>query len=153
MKLSGAGPAFAVSAGGVVAERVVIAGDLLVDKLSDPTVSVADKSGTADGVAVTWVSLGPSVTYYLMPLNVYLGGALLLSKLSISAKDSTETGNSDFGVGGAVRIGKDFWLSRDLGLGVSGQLTAARMKDSSAPGSDVYWNSTLATLALQLTYH
>jgi hypothetical protein len=152
MSISGGGVGFGVAAGGAVASDVILFGELLGEIASNPTISAPGGSAELDG-KLSFVAFGPGITYYIMPANVHLGVSALLTRLSFDV-DDVGTAHTDWGFGGAARIGKDFWLSNSVGLGVMGQVTVATMKDSeSLNGETPNWNSTTATLAIEMTYH
>jgi len=57
------------------------------------------------------------INYYFMPENVYVIFALNLSAVSITA-DSFKSA-SDVGLGFQTAIGKEWWYSRNIGLGLA----------------------------------
>ncbi|MFZ5891650.1 MAG: hypothetical protein ACOY0T_11405 [Myxococcota bacterium] len=153
LKISGGGIGFGVAMGGAATENLIIYGELFVDSASDPTIETDEGSVEAKGIKSNFVALGPGVTYYIMPANVHIGGSVVLCQTNIS-NDSQTIASSDWGFGGVFRIGKDFWVSRKVGLGIMGQFAIAQMKDSEAYAGEIATlTSTNATLALELTYN
>ena len=153
LRVTGGGAGFGIAAGGAVAEDLIVVGEILGDVATNPSISGADGSVTADGSKMTFIALGPGVTYYIMPANVHLGLSVLLSKLSLS-REGGASAQTQWGFGGAARVGKDFWLGQNIGIGVMGQVALAAMKDSQSAGAQTpTWKSTTATLALEFTYH
>lgn len=103
----------------------------------------------AENASASLVGFGPGVVYYLMPANVSLGASLLLSKATVS-QDDTTVGETELGLGGSLRVGKEWWLGSRTGLGVSGQLHLATMKDSAGDAGSIF--ATAFTLAGSFTY-
>jgi len=62
-------------------------------------------------------AFGGGITYYFMPVNIYLSGSVGLGALSGGGNIS---GESDNGFAGMVTAGKEWWVSNRWGLGVSG---------------------------------
>ncbi len=148
---SGVGATFGMAAGGVVAPNLVVYGELLGTSVTDPHYDDGSTSGSYSGVNETLVGFGPGIAYYLQG-NMYVSGTLLFSKITYS--DSNNSDNSvdgtDLGVGLGLTFGKEWWVSYDWGLGVSGQLLAASMKDANF---DTRWTTIVASLLFSATYN
>jgi len=144
----GVGGTFGLAVGGSVNPSLVIYGELLGTSVSDPTVEANGTSGTASGVTATMAGIGPGVAYYLDD-NLYLSGTLLFSKLSFSDTNSNDQyASTNWGIGAGLTVGKEWWISHDWGLGVSGQFQAASMKDN---GVDSRWTTISASLLFSAT--
>ena len=147
-KVSGVGGTFGVAVGGSLNPNLVIYGELLGTSVSDPTLDYGGTSGTASGLTVTMVGLGPGVAYYFDG-NLYVSGTLLFTKLSFSdSNTSDQLASTNWGFGAGLTFGKEWWVSRDWGLGVSGQFLAASMKDN---GVDTRWTGISAALLFSAT--
>jgi hypothetical protein len=73
---------------------------------------------------------GPAVTYYFMPANVYVTGAVGLSALTLRTSDADDDGEStDVGLGVNLDAGKEFWVGPDWGLGVAARVWWSMIKD------------------------
>ena len=102
---------------------------------SDPDVKVNDVTiGTGSGSAGV-VGLGPGLAYYFDPSNAFIGATLLFSQLVINNSDGNKIGESDWGVTVEGTVGKEWWVSDNWGLGLSGQLMAGAMKDKDTLGT------------------
>jgi hypothetical protein len=79
------------------------------------------------GRDLTLLGVGPAVSYYL-PSNYYASASLLVSKLwFLDANTDLPPPDTEWGLGGAVAIGREWWLSRNWGLGVAAQFNDAVM--------------------------
>ncbi|HEX2733382.1 MAG TPA: hypothetical protein VHM70_17345 [Polyangiaceae bacterium] len=123
--LSGFGAGFGILVGGTPAENLVIHSELSVTSASDPTLKSVAGSGTANGGSIGTVGIGAGALYYLMPWNVYLGGALTLSRANFTFQDTSAT--TDFGVGAIFRAGKELWIKDHWGLGLGLEYRLANM--------------------------
>jgi hypothetical protein len=93
---------------------------------------------------------GPGIAYYLDG-NAYLSGTVLFSQLSISDSETgDDLGESDVGFGAALTGGKEWWITHDWGIGVSGQFALASMKEKNA---DYRWTSMAISVLFSATYN
>ena len=151
-KTSGAGAGFAIAVGGPVADNLILLGELTVDSAQNPTVQVGSRSVETTDASFALLGLGPGITYYVMPANVHFGATILLTEATLTYKGE-KIAETDLGFGGLLRVGKDFWIGKNFGLGVAGQFTFATMKDKeSTGGTKPTWSALAATLALEGTY-
>jgi hypothetical protein len=102
-----------------------------------PSISMnGDDLGEAEDLSVIASMFGVGVTYYFMPINFYLTGAIGPSWISISDRTTDERQSSDLGFGLNVDIGKEWWVSDNWGLGAAGRFwltTLEHQSDSSVP--------------------
>lgn len=152
-KASGAGAGFAIAVGGPVAENLILLGELTVDSAQNPTIQVGSRSVETTDASFALLGLGPGITYYFMPANVHVGATILLTEATLTYKGE-KIAETDLGFGGLLRVGKDFWIGKNFGLGVAGQFTFATMKDKVADGgTNPTWSAMAGTLALEGTYN
>ncbi len=145
---TGVGFTMGVAVGGVVAPNLVLYGEFSATMVSDPHFDNGTTSGNASGITETLASLGPGIAYYLDG-NMYLSGTLLLSKISYSDSNSSNSvDGTNFGFGLGLTFGKEWWVSPDWGLGVSGQLSLSSMKDANV---DTRWTGISAAVLLSAT--
>jgi hypothetical protein len=67
-------------------------------------------------------AIGPGVTYYVSPTNVFVSGSVSLAQISYGAG-----GTSNWGAMGRVVLGKEWWISGNWGLGLGGEVLLGRM--------------------------
>jgi hypothetical protein len=150
LKIDGAAGTFGVAVGGAVAENLILAGHLYASSASNPSVSLSNggSTGTTDTTA-SMVGLGPQLTYYFMPVNVYVSGTLALTKLSLKVNGTS--GDSNTGVGALLAVGKEWWVSDKWGLGAAGQF---RWSSNSDQGTNAPTISTWGLgVAFSATYN
>ena len=95
-------------------------------------------------------AIGPGVTYYLMPANVYFSGSVGVG--SLSGSDELN-GNSDTGFALDTTIGKEWWVGDNWGLGLAGDFTYLSAKDKDLVGSTQNWSVTGFGLRLSATFN
>ncbi len=145
MKVSGGAGAFGVAVGGAVAENLVLAGHLFSNAVSNPSISFSNgSSGSTNDTTSSLVGIGPALTYYFMPVNVYLSGTLAATRLSLRVNG--QDANSDWGVGTRLALGKEWWVSDSWGLGLAGQFSWSSNKDQGTGAP------TIATWGLGLAF-
>jgi hypothetical protein len=66
------------------------------------------------------LGLGIGMTYYFMPLNLYLAGSLGIGRVTFEDHDG-DRGASDWGLAGNLMVGKEWWVDGDWGIGVAAQ--------------------------------
>lgn len=93
-----------------------------------------------DGVDLSHTLLGAGVTYYFMPINVFVGGSIGPSIMSIEASGfEGSRSDSDVGFGMRFEAGKEWWVSENWGLGLSGELQYSYVKFNEVPVNSVYF--------------
>jgi len=148
VSLSGAGVALRVGIGGYVVPNFAIYADLGGVGLPSPSVSIGGSSGsTSSDTTLVVAGVGLGFSYYVMPVDIYVGGAIRAVQLSIDTGSGT-TAKSDMGVGGSLVLGKEFWVSSRLTLGPALELEYSRI-----PDGDTTWSVFTAALTLSLTYN
>jgi hypothetical protein len=103
------------------------------------------------------VLLAPGVTYYFMPINLYLSGALGLTWFTFD-RDYDNSGDiiddasdaTDVGVGLNVDVGKEWWVARQWGIGVAGRFHFAAASGDLASGR-YDWSLLAFTLMFSAT--
>ncbi|HEY0706170.1 MAG TPA: hypothetical protein VGG33_05200, partial [Polyangia bacterium] len=137
MKIAGGGGAFSFALGGAVTPNLILFGELLQSIAVDPDVEIAGQSSSTEGTSASLVGVGAGLAYYL-PNNIYVSGTLAFTQISLMDEDDEEIADTEFGPGLSLVVGKEWWVSENWGLGIAGQLYAARMKDRApaAPGGE-----------------
>jgi hypothetical protein len=131
--VSGRGTPLALSIGYVFAKNLVLSWDYCYLHVGHP--SLGDDYSSVGIVNLGWEGTGPGARLYL-PLNTFVGGSLLLSKVRINNgnPDDSRYGlrwDSEYGITGRVSLGKEFWATDNWGLGLVGEALFGRL-----PGHD-----------------
>jgi hypothetical protein len=135
--VGGLGLATDIAIGGAIVENLILHADIYQVTLFSPTVYADDEDvGDADEVGdmlgvgqdVRLAGLGIGVTYYFMPVNLYLGGSIGLGQ-AVFEGDHGDTEGSELGFGFNALVGKEWWVGADWGIGLAGQLLVVSAKD------------------------
>lgn len=106
-----------VALGGSVAKNLILYGELLHQRAFDPKVEIDGTRFASNDPALTLTSFGPGLAYYIMPANLYLSASALLSQVEL--REGRGRSTNDLGYGGRFSLGKEWWVSRDWGLGLA----------------------------------
>jgi hypothetical protein len=141
--------------GGAVKENLILSFDVLGSGIMVPRASgkglnvnglgVPSPPDTVYGEVAAGAGLG--VTYYFMPHNVFLSGTLGFGTLSMIHKYGTQSDSSigsreswrfsdADGVMLRIKVGKEWWVSKNWGLGVSGSYTIFQGKETKGDADD-----------------
>ena len=140
-----------IAIGGMLTPNLALHGTILAWFLGDPDAEGFDSGGTFSGEVagdVTMTAIGIGVTYYFMPTNLYLSGTLGLGQLDFDLGGfATDT---DRGLILEGSLGKEWWVSSNWGLGVSGALALHSFPED---GTDENWSGTSFALRFSATFN
>jgi hypothetical protein len=140
LDVSGFGGDFTFALGGCISENVALHGTLFSWALSDPDVEIDGiGEGELDG-SYSMSAYGGGITYYFMPVNMYLSGNVGLGFLSIDTDFGDET--SDPGVALDVSLGKEWWVGNSWGLGLAGAFGFHSIEDVTGWNAGVRFTAT-----------
>jgi hypothetical protein len=117
--VDGFGAGFNVALGAMIGEQLALDMDLVLVRSTDA------EHGVLEDTTFSALHLGGGLTYWLMPANVYLAASLGLARSSVAGNPvrlgvELPTGDaSDLGAGLHLAAGKQWWLSRRVGLGAT----------------------------------
>jgi hypothetical protein len=132
---SGWGAGFDVRIGGTVAPNFMLSGDLMGWVLENPKVDVSGYgSGSLQNTSFLQSTIGVGVTYYFMPVNMFLAGTVGFAGFSLDANG--QTANTDKGLGLYLKVGKDWWVGPDWALGIAGSFGWSSVKNSAGTVSE-----------------
>ena len=117
LKISGVTGDFDFAIGGVIARNLALHGTIFGWSAADPNLEIGGISREIEGTA-TVSSIGGGVTYYFMPVNLYVSGSAGLAILSVETVFGA--GETDIGPGFGITLGKEWWVGNSWGLGVAG---------------------------------
>jgi hypothetical protein len=151
-EMSGGAGQFSFALGGAVRENFIIAGQLWLTTASDPDVKTPIGDGTLDG-SVNLVGIGPNITYYFMPVNIYVSATPSFTRLTVDGPGDGD-GSTEGGFGLRLAVGKEWFLGDNFGLGLNAQAAFASNDDKDdGTGSPPTWSSKWFGLALSLTFN
>lgn len=151
---SGLAGAVSLAFGFAVAPNLVLFGELSSVSLVEPESDSDGFTQSNPGVSVSTTGFGLGLAYYVMPANLYFSGALNFPNLTISEND-LELGNTRTGIGVGLKLGKEWWVSDNWGIGLYAGVDLARMKDKN---DGVFfepptWTTTVFHLGFSGTYN
>jgi hypothetical protein len=153
---AGVGWASSLDIGGSNGDNLAIFGRLRHASLANPTVYVNDDEvADADASVVSQSMIGGGVSYFLMPLNMYLGAAVGLAVVSGQYKRpnrATREFNSKVGFGLDAEIGKEWWIADDWGLGLAARFSFADAAAGDALPDDARFGAAFVSVLLSATY-
>jgi hypothetical protein len=137
-EFSGAGLLWSLDVGGSPIDNLVLHGRIAQIAIGSPdTTFDEDERGTLDELSVGAVAIGPAVTYYFMPINIYATAAVGLGVIVITHEDEEDAeANSDAGLGLSFDVGKEWWVNANWGLGVAGRFWYTSGKDEEADDAE-----------------
>jgi hypothetical protein len=149
-KISGGSVSLGVALGGALAENLILFGNFFLSVADSPDVTESGVTLTASGSA-TLGGFGAGLTYYFMPVNIYISGALAAMVFQTADADGNNLYSSDTGLGFQGMVGKEWWVSPEWGLGVAAELTVASMKDKNV--SSISWTGSSFSLVFSSTFN
>ena len=128
-KFSGGLPiSSALQIGGTVSENVIVFGEVCSNLLLSPDGEIWRENADVTVNQVLFGGVGPGITYYFMPVNIYVSGSLLYT---VGVHDYEATYSSIFlqeevmerrgALGFATHfiVGKEWWVGEEVGIGAS----------------------------------
>lgn len=143
LEVSGLAGDVDIAIGAVVSPNLAVHATLFGWAATDPEVELDGTSGEIEG-DVTVSSIGGGVTYYFMPINLYVSGSVGAAKLSVDTPQGV--GETDFGPAFEITLGKEWWVGNSWGLGVAGAVGY-----HSVPEKDIDENWSGFNLAVRFT--
>lgn len=153
--VSGAGGALGIALGYAIAPNVILYGEIFDNIALSPTIeNEVMETELSDETAFGLVGIGPGIAVYL-PHNFYLSSTVAFARLVIDpdTEEDDDEATSDLGVAVTAAVGKEWWVSKNWGLGLALQLYGGAMKDGAEEdeGEDVTWSAGGALLAFSAT--
>jgi hypothetical protein len=148
---SGAAGVFGFALGGTVAANLEVFATLLFHFALHPSIVVDGVSMPIAGSTVEDDAVGLGLAYYLARVNAYAAAAVTAASLTLYDKDDNRLAGSNTGLGFQVVAGKEWWVTRDWGLGAAAELTGAWMSDADA--GSTRWRAFTTSLLFSATYN
>jgi len=145
-----------VALGYSVTPHLVLYFELLDAGAVDAPIKVNGADTGRPTLATDVIGYGPGVACYFGP-NVFVAATLLFAKIELSdSGNNAILDDSKTGLALEALIGKEWWVSDNWGLGMSGQVVFGKMKGKDA---DVVlnevpaWSATSISLLFSATYN
>ncbi len=150
IKLSGPAGIFGVGLGGSLTPNFVIGGRLWGMLVSSPDVEINGvKYSTTSDTSLDLTGIGLDLTYYVMPLNLYLQATPSVGMLSVKESGTSYDTNSGFAI--RLAVGKEWWVSDNWGLGLNVQYAHSSNKDKGT--NPPTWGTNWFGVAFSATYN
>jgi hypothetical protein len=152
----GGGWASSIDIGGSNGDNLAFFVRLREASLASPGVYIDDnKVGDADASTITQGMLGGGISYFIMPLNMYLGAAVGLAVIAgryrRPGRDELKY-NGDVGFGFDGEIGKEWWVSDDWGVGVAARVSIANVPGGDSVPDDANFGAAFISVLFSATY-
>lgn len=154
---SGGGWSSSIDIGGAPVRDLVIFGRARGAWLFDPKVrDGSDEVDLGDPLSVTQGLIGAGINYYLMPINIYFGGAIGFATIT-TARDRRGAVNddrqaSDVGFGIDLDAGKEWWVGDNWGIGAALRLSLASVPAGNDIARDAVFGSGFVSVVFSATY-
>jgi opacity protein-like surface antigen len=136
--------------GGAVVENFIIGAHFWGIAVSSPTVEVNGQSlGSISDSTLGLSGFGLNLTYYFMPLNLYLSATPSIGVLS--AKQGGSSSETENGFALRLAVGKEWWVSDNWGIGLNVQYAHSSNKDKGT--NPPTWGSNWFGVAFSATYN
>ena len=156
LEFAGTGPSLGVALGKTVRPDLALFGTFSLSSAIDPSLKRNGANAPPIAGSVDQVLFGIGIAYYLEPSNLFMAASAGISKLNFQDSQNVVLYESKWGGGGELLAGKEWWVSDQWGLGVSGQLSlaTARGKGALSPGeSTPTWTGAAFSILFSSTYN
>jgi len=134
-----------IAIGGMVAPNLALHGTFWGPMLTDPDATIDGITGTLEG-DVDFVAIGGGMTYYFMPVNLYVSGSMGFGSITFDTRLSDyETKD---GVMFDATVGKEWWVGNSWGLGLNGGFSYHSIPDGGVSGD---WTGTSYSVRFSAT--
>jgi hypothetical protein len=148
---SGGGVSSGIALGGAIAHNLILYGAVVSTDTSNPDKQVGGTSVNSDLGEIGVGAIGPGLAYYFDRINLYLSGTFGLAGFTADGSGGFRVDSSKSGAAFELMVGKEWWVSRDWGLGIAGELFGASLKDKNTAG--LSWSASAASVLLSATYN
>jgi len=134
--LRGPGAVIDFKIGGIIAPDLALSFDLIVRSINDPE---GEQDGVNMGNAGSDVTLsddtyGIGLTRYFMPYNMFVSGTVGMGRMVVD--NGTAKSSSKWGPALHLKVGREWWVGSNWGLGVSAGYGLVIADDKTEPGYD-----------------
>jgi len=146
IEISGPAGDLNIAIGGIVAPNLALHGTLFGWSTNDPDVEVnGSYIGRMNG-DMTAGGMGIGLTYYFMPVNLYLSGSVGFGSMELRL--AGPSGETDTGLFTDLTVGKEWWVGDKWGLGIAGGMEYHSFGD---PDINKNWSGTSWTIRFTAT--
>ena len=149
---SGGGSSMGIAIGGAVSRHLILYATAFGNNTPNPSYQLNGASMSTFVGDINVGAVGPGLAYYFEQTNIYLSGAFGLAGYEVrNMNDGSRSSWSSSGAALDLMVGKEWWVSRDWGLGIAAELFTASLKDALTPGAT--WSAGAASILFSATYN
>jgi len=129
-KYSGTGMNFDIKLGGAIKENLILHATIISSAVAGPTIKVgnAPNVDAPSDFTIAEAMIGAGLTYYIMPENIFISGSLGIGQFTVA--DDNDSATTDKGFSMQLKVGKEWWVSTNWGLGISASYMKTNLKNS-----------------------
>jgi len=152
MEVKGVSASFNFQVGSTIADNLVAYGEIGGFTITNPDIEISGKTYDTEDTKASSFGFGGGLTYYFMPINIFITGSLQAAKVNIEYKkgNTTYKGETDIGIGAFAGVGKEWWISDDWGLGAAVFFSYSNVPDKGS--SNITIASTSFGVAFSATF-
>ena len=129
----GSGGALDIQIGGAIKENLILHANLTSLAITGPTVTLNGVSAKfPNESSIGQAMFGVGLTYYIMPANIFFTANIGSGNFTVT--DNGKSTSTDHGGAFQIKIGKEWWVSKNWGLGVSAILNTIRVSNNPTTG-------------------
>jgi hypothetical protein len=147
-EFSGGAGQFSVAVGYNVVPNLALAGHLWGVSADDPDFELNGVKVGTDDVRVRVGGVGVNLTYYFMPVNIYLSATPTITVASLKVGAAEFETDSGFGI--RLAAGKEWWVSDSWGIGLN--LQYAYSSNDEKGLDPATWKTNWFGVAFSATY-
>lgn len=128
MTFDGGGGVFDFKIGGEIRKNLILHATLTGLSMVGPKVTIPGfgSGKSSNDVNITQSMLGPGLTYYTKG-NFFFSGSLGIGNYSRKSEGTNGTETTERGFALQIKLGKEWWVSKNWALGVSGCLQSCNI--------------------------
>jgi len=152
VSFSGPGGMTSLGIGLALRENLMVNADLFGSVVRNPEMKIDGEKIGKSSVELQSTGLGVGLTYYIMPVNLYLSGSVGIA--SQSAKVNQFKYETKEGYGLNFLFGKEWWVGGSWGLGVAAQFFFNSVPDKNLlTGKEYRFKTTGIGILFSATYN
>jgi hypothetical protein len=152
LSYSGGGSSMGIAVGGAVSRHLILYATVFGNNTANPNYQLNGASMATFVSDIKVAAVGPGLAYYFEQTNIYLSGAFGLAGYEMrDVNDGSRINWSSSGAALELMVGKEWWVSREWGLGIAAELFTASLKDALTPGAT--WSAGAASILFSATYN
>lgn len=147
LEIRGPGLLLDVAVGGAITQNIALHGSFVLHGQIDPSISMFSAS---DNMNNNLFGLVGGISYYILPWNIFVSAEAGFARMALEDSGGQTIAGTSPGFLGQTSIGKEWWISSNWGLGISGVFNVGILPGK---GDDPLFTWFGGSLALSATYN